>query len=155
MTSDFVKLFKKSAKDEAIKIARKVREESGELVTPKIFKKDTKSGSGQEMSMMQQVMTGDGKIGEVAEGDKLEEEVRAQRRIKELEVELAEWREKRLKKEAEWSKDQEEIMGAGDKETSIQEQPLIIPTSPQKGPRVQAPGQSKKGTMEEGRTKKG
>lgn len=156
MTNSFVKQVKSSAKDEAIRIAKNVRNESKELVVPKVFKKDSnKSVSSPDMSVIQQVMTKDGKVENVSDQEKVEGEVESKIRLQELENELASWRQKRLQKESEWSKQQEEVMGLAEEEMPVEKQPVIMPTSPKKGPQRQIPGQKKKGTMEEGRTRKG
>lgn len=149
MTSDFFKQVKNSAKEEAIKAARQVRQEPLEIL------KDINSNvSGQtdihqkEISMMQQVMTGDGKVADVSSQDEQKINILAKRRLQEIEQELRRMRILSEQRSGDWVEKQKTLMTEGDVDGK---QKVFLEPTPKRKTGMIGPGQKKQGTKEMGK----
>ena len=156
MQNNFFKSVGKSAKDEAIKAAKQMRGEPGELLktTGKQFGLETNKVEGP--SMMQQVMTGDGQVKDVSPIEEQAIAIQTKRRLQEIEAELRQLRQQREQKSIDWQKQQNELLGIGmeaQENKQKQTEQVVAPHTPTKGPK--GPQQAKKGSMEIGRQHKG
>ena len=154
MTDNFIKQTKKTAKEQAIKTAKQIAREPSEIL------KDARSevtGTPDvhepKPSVMEQVMTGDGKTEEVSPQEEQSIHSQTKSRLSQIEAELKRLREQREQKSQGWSEEQERLMEPGEQVPEEKYKPVELPSSPKKGPA--SPHMAKKGTKEMGRTRKG
>ena len=155
--NNFFKQTGKSARDMAKGVAQKMRQEPAEIL------KDAKTqitGAEQknesQISVMQQVMTGDGKVKDLSPIKEQEIAAQTKSRLQEIEAELRRLRMQREQTSQEWAKEQNRLLGTGGEERQTQQGPQQVEMPSQghkKGPR--SAHQSKKGSMEVGRQHKG
>lgn len=145
MISSFIKLAAnnagKSAREAAKKMAKQIAAEPSELLksagtqisgnqneTQSKEQKNDVTDSGKELSVMQQVMTGNGRVQQPTKEEEINIHSQAKKRMQELEDEIMRMRQVREQKEQNWEKEQQQILGATPKEEE-KKQPLIQPTS--------------------------
>ncbi len=154
MSNNFFKQVKESAKEAAIKSARQMVHEPGEILKSST---DQISGGAEtakpEMSMMQEVMTGGGKVPDISPQMEQSIHAAAKSRLQQIEAELRQMRLQREQRSQDWLKAQNEMMNIGNQQI---EKPKVSTEStgkPKHGPK--GPGQPKKGNMEVGKQNKG
>lgn len=153
---NFLKQASNSARDAAIKMAKQIGHEPAEIL--KGAKEQVVGGAenkvqNQGPSMMQEVMTGDGKFVPPTANEEQSIHAAAKNRLAQIEAELRQLRMQREQKSQDWAKEQDKVMGVG------QEQPrqeIVAPPS-RKAHGPQGPGAKKSSgnSMETSRQKKG
>jgi len=139
----------KTSKDIAREAARKMAREPFE-----ILKSATTQESGVERSssgsVIDQIITGDGKIPEISTAEEMKMNNEAKQKIEELENELQRLRQQRDQKSAQWNEEQNTKLGHGPEEDQKPKAPLIEPTTARKRGQG-SPTKKKQGTREMGK----
>ncbi|KKQ51831.1 hypothetical protein A2865_04375 [Candidatus Woesebacteria bacterium RIFCSPHIGHO2_01_FULL_39_17] len=127
----FIKQTKKTAADTAKQVAKQIAREPFELL--KTSKSQILKQEKSSSDIVQQIVGGDGKVGEISPAQKSELEAKKKKRIQELEEELKRISLERKRKEEEWLQLQKQEMD----KTQVQDQSsqqLIEPkTKPRRG----------------------
>ena len=139
----------KTTADIAKQVARQVAREPVEILKSAGSQVTGREKPG-EMSVMQQVMTGDGKVQEITPKDIVQEEASTKRRLEELEQEIMKLRAQRREGAQAYVQQVGEQMGQGQAQEKVQQEPLAEPTSrPKRG--MMGPVKKKQGTREMGK----
>ena len=157
MSNNIFKQVAQSAKQEAIKAAKQMAREPLEILKNAGVNIPVSNESGGQpgMSMMQEVMTGGGSVGELSPSEEQSIHQEAKSRLQQIEAELRQLRMQRERQSQEWAKQQNTLMKGHEGQSGEQPKPSHVeaPGKPKHGPK--GPGQSKKGTQETGRQNKG
>ncbi len=152
--NNFFKQVKDTAKQEAIKAAKQMANEPLEMLKNTGIKIPEKSETSKPgMSMMQEIMTGNGSVKDIL--PEMEQSIHAQTksRLQQIENELRQLRMQKEQRSQEWMKEQNSLMGIGNQQTEKPKNASEAPGKPKHGPK--GPGQNKKGNMEVGKQNKG
>ncbi|KKR30783.1 hypothetical protein A2715_02110 [Candidatus Woesebacteria bacterium RIFCSPHIGHO2_01_FULL_39_32] len=148
MTNGIIKKAGKTTADIAKQIAKQVALEPIEILKSAGSQVTGREKPG-EMSVMQQVMTGNGKVQEISAIEKAQEEAQTKRRIEELEQELKKLRGEREEKQQSYEQKVMGEMKQGQQEPQA-ETPLVEPVTRRKRG-MMGPAQKKQGTKEMGK----
>lgn len=153
--NNFFKQSVKTAKDQAKEMAKKIAREPVEIL--KTGQNQVTGGSEKkqiapEISVIDQIITGDGKVKDTTPEEEQAIHAQTKRRLQEIENELRQLRMEREQKSQEYVKGQMELMGENKEEPAIKA--LEMPQGKKHGGPPK-PGQAKKGTHEVGRQAKG
>jgi hypothetical protein len=153
MTNNFFRQAGKSAQDIARQMAKTVAQEPSEIlrsaksqVVGGVEQRPNSSGP----SVVDQIVTQDGKFGPASAAEEQSIHARAQSRLAQIEAELRQIRMQRERSSQEWSHEQDKLMQQGQQE---KHQETVEPQGKKHG--AQRPGKKSSNSMETSKQKKG
>lgn len=154
---NFFKTSGNFAKEAAIKMAKQARQEPSEIlksVKEQVVGSTENKVQNQGPSMMQEVMTGDGKFVAPTATEEQSIHSQAKSRLAQIEAELRQLRMQREQRSQEWVKEQEKLISPPQGQ---EQKPQVVAPPSRKAHGPQGPGAKKSSgsSMETSRQKKG